>query len=796
MGLASALSTALTGLNAAETTIDVVGNNVANSNTVAFKSSQAIFATQFLQTVSLGSGPTDNRGGTNPRQIGLGTKVAEIVPDFTQGTIQVSSSPSDLAIQGDGFFMVAGSQGERFFSRNGIFKTNSENQLVTVTGQRLLGFGVDDNFTVQNTTLVPLTIPLGATAVAQATQNVVLAGTLTPTGDVADTAEIIQSAQLSDGSREFPGDDVADTPVQLAVLNPPVFSTIPTVNAGAGSIPAGTYQYRITEVNTVTGIEGPPSATYGPVTLIGGAGSQAVDLGALPANSVGFNSYSVYRSNGGAFTRVASNQAPGAFTDTAAAGAGAIPDTLAQGNYGYYVTFFSSSQLVESRPTALVGPQSVSVDGRRVVLSNIDVPTDPAYDRIRIYRNTTTDTSTYYQLTELPAGTTTYADGAADSAISSNPQVNLEGPAIGAGTALVNVVKRDGSTYSNLFQPGVLSYTGNKGGRDLTAKELTITASTTVQDLLDFVEQASGIQTGILDPVTGLPIAAGGNVVGSRMQFTSNRGTGNALNIDLAAFKLTPTGSAQQSVNLDFNSTQTAVGESAVTDFIAYDSLGIPVNVRVTAVLESRTSAATTFRWFADSGSNQPGGASVEIAVGTGQIVFDGKGNVSSVSNSTVAVQRENVSSDKPLQFNLDFSTLSGLAAPKSTLAATRQDGSGPGVLSSFIIGEDGLVRGVFSNGITRDLGQIRLARFANNSGLEQKGENLFSTGVNSGLPIEGNPGDQGIGTIIAGATELSNTDIGQNLIDLITASTQYRGGTRVITAVQQLLDELRNLRR
>ena len=88
------------------------------------------------------------------------------------------------------------------------------------------------------------------------------------------------------------------------------------------------------------------------------------------------------------------------------------------------------------------------------------------------------------------------------------------------------------------------------------------------------------------------------------------------------------------------------------------------------------------------------------------------------------------------------------------------------------------------------------MARFANNSGLVQKGENLFTSGVNSGLPILGKPGEQGIGSIISGAVELSNTDIGQNLIDLILASTQYRGGTRVITAVQQLFDELLNLRR
>ena len=140
---------------------------------------------------------------------------------------------------------------------------------------------------------------------------------------------------------------------------------------------------------------------------------------------------------------------------------------------------------------------------------------------------------------------------------------------------------------------------------------------------------------------------------------------------------------------------------------------------------------------------------------------------------------------------------MSGLASTTpSELAAARQDGSAAGTLTNFIIAEDGLIHGVFSNGVTRDLGQIRLARFANPSGLEQLGENLFATGVNSGLPIEGNPNANGIGAIKAGAIELSNTDIGKNLIDLILASTQYRANTRVITTSQQLLDELLNLRR
>src|SRR5688572_25306015 len=99
MGLASALTTALTGLTAAETQIDVVGNNLANSQSVGFKSSDVVFVTQFLQTQSLGSTPGTTDGGTNPRQTGLGVRVGEITPDFTQGTIEVSSNTSDLAIQ-------------------------------------------------------------------------------------------------------------------------------------------------------------------------------------------------------------------------------------------------------------------------------------------------------------------------------------------------------------------------------------------------------------------------------------------------------------------------------------------------------------------------------------------------------------------------------------------------------------------------------------------------------------------------------------------------------------------------
>ncbi len=247
--------------------------------------------------------------------------------------------------------------------------------------------------------------------------------------------------------------------------------------------------------------------------------------------------------------------------------------------------------------------------------------------------------------------------------------------------------------------------------------------------------------------------------------------------------------------NLGFGTVQEAVGQSAASDFIVYDSLGVPINVRVTATLESRTDEQTTYRWYADSPQNQATSGK-NVSVGTGLLRFDGNGSFVSATNETIAIQRNDIPSLSPLQFKLDFDLVSGLATQNATLAATRQDGSEPGVLNSFVVGEDGNIRGVFSNGVTRDLGQLQLARFANPVGLEARGLNLFAKGVNTGLPVQGAPGESGIGSVIGGALELSNTDIGRDLIELVLASTQYRGNSRVITTSQQLLDELLNLRR
>ena len=812
MGLASALSTALTGLTAAETTIDVVGNNLANSNTVGFKASEANFATQFLQTQSLGAAPTDASGGTNPRQVGLGTMVADITPNFTQGTIEISANATDLAIQGDGFFIVQGNAGELLYTRNGIFKMNADNEIVTSTGYRLLGYTVDDQFELITESLQALSVPLGSSEVAKATENVDLEGTLTPTGDLADTAEIIQTAILGDAQYSHP----ATEPTATVDTPPVVTASTATAQNGAGTLAAGsTYQYRIALADSAYGgdpdTEGLLSNDVGsPIALT--APDNQIYLDQIP-NDPDYSYFRVYRSTDGGANYYYIGEEEYAvsgttdFTDTGFADGAARVDDLLTGSYSYYVTFTDAlggpGVGNESRPSEPVDATIVS-NGR---IHLTDLPTDTSGNWVgrRIYRNVDGDENMFYFVAEIAgvgaSDPSTFTDYVSDATIEATGEtVDLDGPKITNSTLLSNVVVRDGDDYDQVFSDGTLAFTGKKGERTLSTKELEITATTTVQELYTFMEEALGIVEVSPDPLNPLPgdtptgFNPGGAVADGRIRLVGNNGEANAIDVGLSGLQLT-SGGGISSVNLAFSSSQTAAGEGAVADFIAYDSMGMPLSVRLTTVMESRDGTSVTYRWFADSADNSDT-SGAGIAVGTGLISFDGEGNFVSATESTVSVLRSDVPSISPLEFELDFSRLSGLAADEASLAVSGQDGSAPGKLSSFIVGEDGLIRGVFSNGINRDLGQIRLARFGNAAGLEQVGENLYSPGVNSGLPVTADPGNQGIGTIVAGAVELSNTEIGSNLIDLILASTMYRGNTRVITTAQQMLDELLALRR
>ncbi|WP_339748350.1 flagellar hook-basal body complex protein [uncultured Rubinisphaera sp.] len=567
MGLTSALTTSLNGLALNEQTIDVIGNNIANAGTNGYKASNVLFQTQLSRTLSVGSRPTSGNGGTNPKQIGLGANSAAIVKDFTQGSITNSASPSDLAIQGDGFFIVSGSDGN-VYTRAGNFNLSSEDSLVTPAGLRVQGYGVDEDFNLVTTQLTDIEIPLGDLTVAQQTRNVEISGAVLSTGTVSTQGTTLSSQDAF--------------------------------------------------VNTAGG------------TVVGG--------------------------------------------DTA------------------------------------------------------------------------------------------------------------------SGATLLTDLYKEGDTTALFNANDVISFTPRKGGRLLEPQKLTVTATTTLAEMLTMMDQTLGIHSGGDVPTEGgsnpgVTIDANGLI-----QVIGNRGSVNDISLTLGDFTKTD-GTTSATVEIPFSKNQTADGESSITDFIVYDSLGQEVNVKLTTYLESRDSTSSTFRYFLESNDD----SDADVVLANGSFVFDGVGDVSSGAIQQFSIDRNNTAAVSPMQINIDFSTLTGISTTSAGSAITlqSQDGSSPGSLSRFVIDETGVINGIFDNGIIRTLGQVVLARFSNPQGLLDNGNTTFLEGVSSGTPFLVTAGNFGAGTIRSGSIELSNTDIGRNLVDLIVSSTNYRGNARVIDSVQRLVDEL-----
>lgn len=293
------------------------------------------------------------------------------------------------------------------------------------------------------------------------------------------------------------------------------------------------------------------------------------------------------------------------------------------------------------------------------------------------------------------------------------------------------------------------------------------------------MDDTLGIQTG-----GTLPGTPGVTVVDGQIQIFGNYGSFNDIGLSVGDFTVNGT-----AIPISFAKNEVADGESALTDFVVFDSLGQQVKVKMTAVLESRDSVSTTFRWYMESFDD----SDRDIAVGNGLLVFDSKGIVTSGGNAAFSIDRDNTAAVSPMQLTALLSGVSGIssASSGSTLSLASQDGSDPGTLTGFVIDETGVINGVFDNGIIRTLGQITLSRFSNPQGLLEAGSGTFREGVSSGSPFLTTPGNFGAGTIRAGSIELSNTDIGRNLVELIIASTNYRGNARVISSIQQLVDEL-----
>lgn len=330
-----------------------------------------------------------------------------------------------------------------------------------------------------------------------------------------------------------------------------------------------------------------------------------------------------------------------------------------------------------------------------------------------------------------------------------------------------------------------------KGTQILGAAGFLVGAASTVQEYLDFLGETFGLRDDIgtngdgnqpgvsLDPLTG------------RIGITGNAGSSNNITItgeDIRVFNADGTLASQPFL---VDQTADASGESIKTAFTVYDSLGTPLRVDISMVLEGKSNTGTTWRYYAESSDDTLGGP----GIGTGTVEFDNFGKIVGPESVSVVLDRDGTGAAAPLTFDIRFNSdgdqVTALTDSQSSLVSTFQDGVPIGTLSSYTVGGDGRITGTFTNGLIRTMGQVALASFTVPEGLVELEQNLFRPGPNSGPAIISEPQQLGTGRIVSGALETSNVDLGAEFISLILASTGYSASARVIRTSDELIQQL-----
>lgn len=462
-----------------------------------------------------------------------------------------------------------------------------------------------------------------------------------------------------------------------------------------------------------------------------------------------------------------------------------VPSDLAIEGDGFFILRTPENEKVFTRDGAF----TLSADNRLITQDGFFVQGFSVNEDFELIPGSVTDlTIPIGALTAAKATTSTQLDGTLNSSGVLATQGNIlqtqilhdaaNNPITGA-TLLTDVKNPGGAPL--LAAGDVVTISGIKrGGRDVPTETFIVgTTGTTVTDFLNWMDEVTGIET--TAGVAGSP--GTGVTVDGRLELRANAGTENALSI--ASGTLTSNGTTQ--IPFNFTETQTANGESATTAFVIYDSLGTPLTVNLTMVLEARTTGTSTWRYYATAA----GDSDVDFAVGTGTLTFDANGQFLDSPANSISINRAGSGANDPVPITLNFSRLSGLNATTSSLVMSFQDGFSTGTLLDYNIGQDGIITGTFTNGLNQTIGQIALATFSNPAGLIGRSNNTFFIGPNSGEARITAPLTLGAGRISAGSLELSNVDLSREFINLITSSTAFSAAGRVISTSDQLLQEL-----
>ncbi|EHR2004913.1 flagellar hook protein FlgE [Campylobacter coli] len=835
----------VSGLQAHQVAMDVEGNNISNVNTTGFKYSRADFGTMFSQTVKIATAPTDGRGGSNPLQIGLGVSVSSTTRIHSQGSVQTTDKNTDVAIDGDGFFMVSDDGGlTNYLTRSGDFKLDAYGNFVNNAGFVVQGWNInwDDQTIDSSRTPQNIFIDPGMHIPAAKSTEVAIKANLNSGLNIGTSSRNLYALDSVHGwntktQRPEDENDTGTTQFYTTSKNS-VEVTEKGVDAGSLFNANGTglnlregqgiwVSYADAKFTTATdganGVFNENSQTTQQNVIFWGNKDNAVNLD-ITLNGVNIQNANI-RSLDEAIAYINTFTAP---TDTRD-GTGVKAVKKADG---------SGIEFVND-----------NADGTTDNMKNIDLvvkQTNTAGERFRV---------TWNQQNQNFAATTVKANGnsawitggtpglteervqiiTAHKYVYSSTPVNIPpmyNPDGGPGYDPANQ-NNPGTAENNYFQAvqGGLLNTDSRTFR--TTEDLRELLQRDARYGVDydgsggFEIDGSDINEGVKVVVTenGNFAISNPNEIPQRPGFvmpgapgTQDNRTTHNMSFNITAYSnkqgTVSTNDAFTKIFKAFDGVLTVGGQIKESEQLKlsafsagleiYDSLGSKHTLEVQFVKQSTTQDGGNewqmiIRVPEPAEINTTGEGPNNIIVGTAR--FNNDGSLANYTPRTINFSPNNGAAPNQ-QIKLSFGTSGsndGLVSSNSasTLTGQATDGYTSGNLKPDAIRVDdkGNILGEFTNGKTFAVAKIAMASVANNSGLEEIGGNLFKVTANSGNIVVGEAGTGGRGEMKTSALEMSNVDLSRSLTELIIIQRGYQANSKTISTSDQMLQTLIQLK-
>ncbi|HEF2681178.1 TPA: flagellar hook protein FlgE [Campylobacter coli] len=835
----------VSGLQAHQVAMDVEGNNISNVNTTGFKYSRADFGTMFSQTVKIATAPTDGRGGSNPLQIGLGVSVSSTTRIHSQGSVQTTDKNTDVAINGDGFFMVSDDGGlTNYLTRSGDFKLDAYGNFVNNAGFVVQGWNInwDDQTIDSSRSPQNIFIDPGMHIPAAKSTEVAIKANLNSGLNIGTSSRNLYALDSVHGwnnktQRPEDENDTGTTQFYTTSKNS-VEVTEKGVDAGSLFNANGTglnlregqgiwVSYADAKFTTATdganGVFNENSQTTQQNVIFWGNKDNAVNLD-ITLNGVNIQNANI-RSLDEAIAYINTFTAP---TDTRD-GTGVKAVKKADG---------SGIEFVND-----------NADGTTDNMKNIDLvvkQTNTAGERFRV---------TWNQQNQNFAATTVKANGnsawitggtpglteervkiiTAHKYVYSSTPVNIPpmyNPDGGPGYNPANQ-NNPGTAENNYFQAvqGGLLNTDSRTFR--TTEDLRELLQRDARYGVDydgsggFEIDGSDINEGVKVVVTenGNFAISNPNEIPQRPGFvmpgapgTQDNRTTHNMSFNITAYSnkqgTVSTNDAFTKIFKAFDGVLTVGGQIKESEQLKlsafsagleiYDSLGSKHTLEVQFVKQSTTQDGGNewqmiIRIPEPAEINTTGEGPTNIIVGTAR--FNNDGSLANYTPKTINFSPNNGAAPNQ-QIKLSFGTSGsndGLVSSNSasTLTGQATDGYTSGNLKPDAIRVDdkGNILGEFTNGKTFAVAKIAMASVANNSGLEEIGGNLFKVTANSGNIVVGEAGTGGRGEMKTSALEMSNVDLSRSLTELIIIQRGYQANSKTISTSDQMLQTLIQLK-